>query len=98
MRHLLHGLAVVSLALVSGVTFCMFESSHLTTYSALPGSCASTSDLSRRSRKGRSTWCSRLMTSRLSSSVMARSSTVPLDGPALASGAENHCATYMSPE
>ena len=56
MRHLLHSLAVVSLALVSGVTFCMFESSHLTTYSALPGSCASTSDLSRRSRKGRSTW------------------------------------------
>ena len=33
-----------------------------------------------------------MMTRRLSSSVIARSSTAPLDGPALASGAENHCS------
>mmetsp|Transcript_23962 Transcript_23962/g.39639 ORF Transcript_23962/g.39639 Transcript_23962/m.39639 type:complete len:218 (-) Transcript_23962:609-1262(-) len=67
---------------------CMGERSHLITYSALSGSSASTSDFSRRRRKGRSTWCSRLITSSDSSSLISRSSTV--EPPVFsASGAEN---------
>mmetsp|Transcript_21086 Transcript_21086/g.67965 ORF Transcript_21086/g.67965 Transcript_21086/m.67965 type:complete len:218 (+) Transcript_21086:206-859(+) len=72
------------------MSFCIGDSSHLTTYSALSGSCASTSDLSRRSRKGRSTWCSRLMTSSDSSSFIAISSCADAPPARSASGAENH--------
>mmetsp|Transcript_210 Transcript_210/g.712 ORF Transcript_210/g.712 Transcript_210/m.712 type:complete len:220 (-) Transcript_210:498-1157(-) len=72
------------------MSFCIGDSSHLTTYSALSGSCASTSDLSRRSRKGRSTWCSRLITSSDSSSFIAISSCADAPPARSASGAENH--------
>mmetsp|Transcript_11045 Transcript_11045/g.35159 ORF Transcript_11045/g.35159 Transcript_11045/m.35159 type:complete len:218 (+) Transcript_11045:2425-3078(+) len=72
------------------MSFCIGDSSHLTTYSALSGSCASTSDLSRRSRKGRSTWCSRLMTRSDSSSFIAISSCADAPPARSASGAENH--------
>mmetsp|Transcript_29864 Transcript_29864/g.74636 ORF Transcript_29864/g.74636 Transcript_29864/m.74636 type:complete len:235 (-) Transcript_29864:978-1682(-) len=71
--------------------FCSPVSSHFTTYSALSGSCASTSVFIRRSKNGRSAWCSRLITSKLSSSFIAKSS-AHLSAPAAARGAENHCS------